>query len=141
MVDKGTGKKYKKKVTSSLNHDIVADICLLEGAILPEPRTSFEKTFLTWLPTFNNFLLGINNRDRVDRWLFNSDRDDVTDQQIHWADHSWDDVINYCAVMRADTTTLSATYQHKLVHPITCDGSNMVLGIQAVCEKNEGIYY
>ena len=139
MVDQRTGKRYKRKVRGSLNHHVAADLCLLEGAILPEPRTSLEWQYLSTHPSFTNFLLGINNRERPDTWVFNSDREKtVSEQQIHWGENTLDNNKN-CAVMRDDMDTLSANREDKLVYPITCDGTNMVQGKQSVCEKNEGI--
>ena len=149
LLDGRTGKKYIKKITSSLNHHVVADVCLLEGAILPEPRTSLERIYLAskppyyLLPPLNNFLLGINNRDRVDRWVFNSDGADVVPGlHIKWGDDTWADNKNYCAIMHGDNFTyfLPDHIEEKLVYPIPCD-DDMIQGKQAFCEKNEGIFF
>ena len=129
-----------RKVTSSLDHHVVADLCLVEGAILPEPRTALDRMYLGKHENFSNFLLGINNRERRDRWKFNSDGVvTVPNGQINWGSANFDSNKN-CAMMSDDISTGSINPGEKLVYPITCDGP-AIQGKQCICEKNEGIFF
>ena len=81
-IDPNTGKQYLIPHKGSFAHDVYRDLCKRHGAKLPEPHNEEENDFLDSLNT-EMFVLGINDKEVVGQWRFDSDNSPVT--WFNWA--------------------------------------------------------